>query len=74
MKLFYISLHWDAQDKNNLGGAQNAESFFLCSLRLCTSDILLLNRDIAVQTNWTHQEINNQKNSLVDVAIKVFYP
>lgn len=35
---------------------------------------MLLNRDIAMQTNWTQQEINNHKNLLVDVAIKVFYP
>lgn len=37
MKLFYISLHWDAQDKKNPRDAENPESFFLCPLRLCAS-------------------------------------
>ncbi|MBD2730835.1 DUF262 domain-containing protein [Nostoc sp. FACHB-892] len=69
--------------KNTLGNltildpAQNTyggNDTFVQKIPLYQASSMLLNRDIAVQTNWTQQEINNHKNLLVDVAIKIFYP
>lgn len=68
--------------KNTLGNltildpAQNTyggNDTFVQKRPLYQASSMLLNRDIAVQTNWTQQEINNHKNLLVDVALKVFY-
>lgn len=69
--------------KNTLGNltildpAQNTyggNDTFVGKKPLYQASSMLLNRDIAVQTNWTQQQINNHKNLLVDVALKVFYP
>ncbi|MEH1901007.1 MAG: DUF262 domain-containing HNH endonuclease family protein [Nostoc sp.] len=69
--------------KNTLGNltildpAQNTyggNDTFLEKKTLYQASSMLLNRDIAAQTNWTQQEIDNHKKLLVKVALKVFYP
>ncbi|MEH1925030.1 DUF262 domain-containing protein [Nostoc sp.] len=69
--------------KNTLGNltildpAQNTyggNDTFIDKKPLYQASSMLLNRDIAVQANWTQQEINNHKNLLVDVALKIFSP
>ncbi|MEH2007802.1 HNH endonuclease family protein, partial [Nostoc sp.] len=69
--------------KNTLGNltildpAQNTyggNDTFVQKKPIYQASSMLLNRDIAVQTNWTQQEIINHKILLIDVALKVFYP
>ncbi|MCC5606274.1 DUF262 domain-containing HNH endonuclease family protein [Nostoc sp. CHAB 5834] len=69
--------------KNTLGNltildpAQNTyggNDTFIEKKPLYQASSMLLNRDIAAQTNWTQQEIDNHKKLLVKVALKVFYP
>lgn len=56
--------------QNTLGG----NDAFTAKRSLYQASSVLLTREIATNTDWTQQKLNDHKNLLINVALKVFNP